>query len=161
MAQTAKITGWHVLGAMVAFFGTIIVANAIFITAAVRSFPGESQKKSYVQGLRYNDVLAERAAQEALGWRAEVVLAERRRTGGEIALRLYGEDGRALENLSVSGELNRPAHDHEDRALRFEDWGGVYRASVEALAPGAWDLRARAENAAGDVFDIHSRIIVE
>ena len=47
------ITGRHVLLMLVAFFGAILVANAIFITVALKSFPGESQKKSYVQGIRY------------------------------------------------------------------------------------------------------------
>ncbi len=65
-----RITGWHVLAGMILFFSTIIAVNAVFISLAVQSFPGEDQRRSYVQGLEYNDVIAQRRAQAALGWTA-------------------------------------------------------------------------------------------
>lgn len=162
MAQIARISGRHVFAAIAVFFGVVILANAAFIALAIRSFPGESPKKSYLQGLHYNDALAERAAQKALRWRAEVVRAERTGAGGEIALRLYDASGAPLGGLSVDGVAKRPADDNDDHEISFDDrGGGVYGASVESLAPGVWDLTARAQNDAGETFDITSRIIVE
>ena len=61
-----KITGWHVLFSVIAFFGVITAVNAVMISYAVKSFPGEDQKKSYMQGLQYNKVLEEKKLQEQL-----------------------------------------------------------------------------------------------
>ena len=71
-----RLKGWHVLAGMIAFFGVIFSVNAFFITTALRTFPGEETRRSYVQGLAYNDVIAERQAQAALGWSAAVNLTQ-------------------------------------------------------------------------------------
>ena len=69
-----QVRGWHVLTALLAFFGAIIAVNIAFAVIAVRSFPGEDVRRSYVQGLQYNDTLAERRVQQALGWQASADL---------------------------------------------------------------------------------------
>ena len=162
MTDAKRLTGWHVLAALVAFFGVIIVANTFFVTAAVRSFPGESQKKSYLQGLEYNEVLEERAAQKARGWRAGIVDVSREETRGAISIELADASERALENLTVTGAIQRPAHGREDVALEFVHQGeGVYAASVDGFSAGAWDLSANAVSPAGETFDLHARILVE
>ncbi len=161
MAEARVITGRHVLLALLAFFGVIIVANTIFITLALRSFPGEAEKKSYMQGLRYNEVIAERAQQEALGWRAEVTRVDRNEDIGVIEIRFEDAVERPLRTLSVAGVLQRPAHNGEDVAVNFEALGsGAYRAHIEGLSPGAWDLSARAEKEGGAYFDVEARLIV-
>ncbi len=158
-ASVAKgLTGRHVLLIILGFFGVIIIVNVIFLTFALRTFPGESMKKSYLQGLNYNEVLAERAEQAALGWSAEIL-----RTGadGVIEVRLLDADGAPLKGLTVAGQLRRIVHDRDDRALSFMSMGeGRYRAEAGALAPGAWRLAARAENPAGETFDFTARIEV-
>ncbi len=162
MARTAKITGKHVLLALLAFFGVIIVANAIFITLAVRSFPGESEEKPYIQGLNYNKVLADRAEQAALGWRAEVVRAERTGDGAIIGLRLYDAADQPLLRLRIEGVLKRPAYKGEDTAITFNLTSeGVYQASVSPLSPGVWDLSAEAANEKGERFDVAARMMIE
>ncbi len=162
MNNARTLTGRHVLLALIAFFGVIIVANTIFITLAVKSFPGESEKKSYMQGLRYNDVLAERATQSALGWNAAVTRIKLAETGGFVEISMLDGNGDELLHLNIEGALKRPAHDGEDSDLAFEELGGgAYRARTMVLTAGAWDLEARATNAAGEQFDISSRIIIE
>lgn len=162
MTGVRRITGRHVLFALLGFFGVVFAANAIFIVLALRSFPGESEKKSYVQGLHYNDMLVERAKQAALGWRAEITRVERSESGGVIELRIVDADGRALSSLNVEGILKRPTHAGEDIGLAFEELGkGVYLTQADAFPLGAWDLEAHAENSAGDHFDIAARIFVK
>ena len=158
-AGAKPLTGRHVLMALSGFFGVIFVVNAIFLTFALRSFPGESMKKSYLQGLHYNDILTERAEQAALGWRAELLRADRNGAEGVIELRLLDAAGSPLTGLTLEGQLRRPAHSRSDQALSFIDAGrGVYRTSVSGLAPGAWSLTAQAENAYGDQLDLASRV---
>lgn len=157
-----RITGWHVFAALGLFFGAIALANAIFITLAVRSFPGETQKKSYDTGLKYNEVLIERAAQSERGWRAEITRAERQDTGGILELHIVDAVNDPLNALVVNGQLQRPAHEQNDVPLKFSGiGGGVYRAPIVDLAPGAWQLKVLAVNSSGDQFDIAARVIFE
>lgn len=153
------LTGRHVLMALLGFFGVIITVNMIFLTFALRSFPGESMKKSYLQGLHYNEILTERAEQAALGWRAELLRADRNGAEGVIELQVFDAAGTPLSGLTVEGELRRPAHSRSDQTLSFMHVGnGVYRTPVSDLAPGAWSLTAQAENAYGDQLDLASRV---
>ncbi len=154
-----KLTGRHVLLMVIAFFGVMLVANVIFIRAAVTTFPGVSEEKSYFQGIHYNDTLAERDAQSRLGWAAEVMEVARDGEGGRIVIRMVKDDA-ALTNLALTGVLKRPAHSTEDQDLAFNPLGeGLYEAEVAAFGPGAWDMALRAENSLGETLDAEARII--
>lgn len=161
-ASSAKsFTGRHVIYCLLGFFGVIIVVNAIFLTHALRTFPGESMKKSYLQGLHYNEVLADRAEQAALGWRAEIVGVNAGNGDGVIELRLLDEVDRPLRGLTVSGELRRLVHSRDDRNLTFTATNdGLYRASAGVLEVGVWSLIAQAEDDAGHVFDFTAKVEV-
>jgi len=152
-----ELRGWHVLAALLAFFGAVIVVNATFIAFAVQSFPGEDVRRSYLQGLQYNETLAERRAQAALGWRANAELA---RSGGGAALeiRLSARDGAPINGAALTGELQWPTDARFDRALIFEQAGsGRYVARIDELPSGRWRLRARAERADG-ALDFESEL---
>ena len=156
-ASAAKgLKGRHVLFTLFGFFGVIFTVNAIFLTYALRTFPGESMKKSYLQGLHYNELLLERAEQAALGWRAELIEANGE---GVIEVRLTDAAGAPLKGLTVNGELRRIVHARDDRALAFASMGeGRYRAPAGALDPGAWSLTGHAENSAGEELDFTARV---
>ena len=153
-----EIRGWHVLTAILLFFGAIIAVNVTFAVYAVRSFPGEDVQRSYLQGLRYNDTLAERQAQAVLGWQAAVDL--RRDTDGAV-LEVVLDAGSAspIDGATLIGALEWPTSAQFDRALTFEPQGnGRYVARLGALTPGRWRLRARAER--GDsALDFESELI--
>lgn len=137
------IKGWHVLVAMVAFFSIIIAVNAVFITLAVGSFPGEDTQRSYVQGLAYNDVLEERRAQAELGWRASANL-----TADRVLVEVRDAADAPVQGLRLTGTLRHPADMELDRALTFtEVRAGVYAAGITDLPAGQWRLNAEA---AGD-----------
>lgn len=159
MTEKGKLTGFHVLLIVIAFFGVMIAVNVAFISAAVKTYPGVSEKKSYFQGLHYNDTLADRAAQAQLGWKAEVSEVMREENAGVIVLRMKDADGGVLTGLALTGTLKRPAHSGEDQTLEFAHaGGGEYRAAIAAFSAGAWDLNAQAQNHAGETFDIEARV---
>lgn len=158
MNEKGKLTGRHVLIMVVAFFGVMILANVIFIRAAVRTFPGVSEEKSYVQGLDYNETLKKRAEQSLLGWTAEIVRVERNADTGAIALRLTKNET-ALAGLNVTGVLKRPATDDADQSLIFvAQTDGIYKADIGAFAPGVWDLALRIEDIDNQSLDVSARI---
>lgn len=153
-----RLTGRHVLLSLVAFFAVMLAANAVFVMYALESFPGESQKKSYLQGLNYNDTLAKRDAQAALGWRVEVSQV----STDVVEVRFYDRRGEPLSGLSVNGVVGRPASQAEDQEVTFvEGENGAYRASGVILTAGAWDLAGDALNPSGRAFEFRSRVIVE
>lgn len=133
----AKLKGWHVLLIMLGFFGVMFAVNGVFLFHAITSFPGEDVKKSYVQGLNYNDTLAQRAAQAELGWTAEAGWRD-----DQLIFRLKDETGEALSNMSVIGELRRQTTRSGDRAIVYTAvGGGEYIVEDATLAAGLWALR--------------------
>lgn len=132
-----KLKGWHVLLIMLGFFGVIFTVNGIFLYNAITSFPGEDVKKSYVQGLNYNDTLAARAAQAELGWSAAAGLE-----GENVIFQLNDAAGEPISGRVVVAELRRRASDNHDQTLALTALTkGEYTAEVGALENGQWELR--------------------
>lgn len=144
MAPDKTLKGWHVFLIMLGFFGVMFSVNGVFLYHAIASFPGEDVKKSYVQGLNYNDTLAARATQENLGWQAEAGLQS-----DGILVRLMDADARPLSQQIVIGEVRRLATQERDLALALRPRGnGEYFAAIDTLPPGQWLLRAHVLDAA-------------
>ncbi|MEQ1619392.1 MAG: FixH family protein [Terricaulis sp.] len=159
-ARSFEIRGGHVLAAMALFFGVVIAVNAAFAVIAVRSFPGEDVRHSYVQGLHFNETLAERRAEAQLGWRASAEFLTAT-DGAAIEVSLVDKSGAPID-ASLAAELERPTDSRLDRALQFERRApGTYVANIGALAPGVWRLRARAEGVQGGALTFEAELIWE
>ncbi|RME98865.1 MAG: hypothetical protein D6773_13830 [Alphaproteobacteria bacterium] len=139
-----RLTGWHVLFLMCAFFGFMFVVNGIFLWAALSSFPGEDEQKSYLQGLNYNDTINARRIQAEQGWTAQIGLAESG-TGNRLVVRLLEQDGSPLPVESLDAELRRTVTGGEDIALELtRNQDGDYFADVAKLEKGVWEARVEA-----------------
>jgi nitrogen fixation protein FixH len=162
MQSSFRLTGRHVLAIVLAFFLTIIAANTVFITLAVKSFPGEQEKKSYLQGLAFNDHLKAQKAQAALGWTAEIASTKLADARAELDLYFASSTATPIVNLEVTGLLARLADDDNDHSITFEQvTAGRYRAIVDGVEPGVWRLDATAKNQRGDVFVLEKRLTLE
>ena len=162
MKKPFRITGFHVLAGMVGFFAIIIAVNMVFLTLAVRTFPGEQEKKSYMQGLQFNDRLEAREAQAALGWSVDIEQAARTDESGLIELAFKSKEDAPIYKLTVEGVLSRPADDDHDIALAFTPSGpGRYQAQTGALGPGVWTLKASAANSREESFEFETKIYFE
>jgi nitrogen fixation protein FixH len=155
-----QLRGVHVLAMMIAFFLCVIGVNVAFMVFALDSFPGEDQPRSYLQGLHYNDTLAARAEQAALGWTAQASLSA---DGGEdvaLRVRLTDAQGLPVDGLAIDGVLQWPADSRRDfGAVTLQPMGGgVYAASLGALAPGRWRLRAHTADGVGETFDFEAEL---
>ena len=155
--KPGELRGGHVLAAMLAFFGIVIAINIAFSVIAVRTFPGEDEPHSYLQGLHYNETLAARAAQTALGWRAAVRIV-RGREAVALDLHLADSAGAPLDGMVVTGVLRRPATARDDHDLTFTPiGGGGYRAEISGFAEGSWTVQGVARR--GDQrFDFERRM---
>ena len=157
-ASSFTLRGAHVLSALLLFFAAIIAINVAFAVMAVRTFPGEDERRSYTQGLRYNDVLRERRVQAALGWRVRSQLSQGP-DGARLLVRVEDRAGAPVDGATVSGVLRWAPSEAGDRALTFMAMGrGAYAAELGALASGRWDLRARAEDEGGQALDFEAEL---
>jgi nitrogen fixation protein FixH len=155
--EAFTLKGWHVWTMLGLFFGTIIAVNAAFITLAMQTFPGEDVKRSYVQGLNYNQTLAARARQMQLGWQIEAAFDK---TGASPALivQMRSRNGAPLSGATLSGALRRAVTDRQDHGLTFvETMPGQYRADLPGLEAGGWLIRAEAARD-GERFEFTGRL---
>lgn len=102
-ARPSGIRGVHVAIMMVAFFVVIIALDALFITFAIQSHPGEKVKNSYVLGLEYNKELARQAEQKALGWELDAGLVDDDTT---LLVRLADASGEPLGGMAVAARMH-------------------------------------------------------
>lgn len=157
-----RVSGRFVLLSMIGFFLTIFIANGVFITLAVKSFPGEQEEKSYLQGIAYNDTLTARAEQAALGWTAELTDLRLEGETAAIELSFRTEAGTPLSALALSGVFSRAVDDDHDRAVDFVSLGGGrYSAQIAGVAPGAWRLEATATGPGGEKFALEKRLTLQ
>ncbi len=155
---TFELKGWHVLLILMAFFGVMFSVNGVFLYHAITSFPGEDVKKSYVQGLNYNDTLAVRAEQAALGWRAEAGLQN-----STLILRLSDDENQPLSNLSVVAEVRHLATQNADQIVTLQPQAqGEYLSQTLELDPGQWLIRFSVYDSTGETlrFNVDKTLIV-
>lgn len=97
------IKGIHVLMGLMTFFAIMFAVNGVFLFQSIQTFPGEETKKSYLQGLAFNETLAKRQAQAKLGWTAQVGTEN----SGErtLIVRMLDKSGNPIEGLNLQAAL--------------------------------------------------------
>ena len=152
--------GRHMLLALIAFFGVMLMANGIFVYYALSTFGGGDTSDPYRKGLHYNATLAEAAQQDAQGWRAALAYDQ---GAARLSLVLRDKTGRELTGLVVEATLGRPATDEQDMAIKLSEMlPGVYAAAMQ-LAPGQWVVAAVADDPAapgGVPYRLRQRLVV-
>ena len=145
MTKARKLTGYHVLFMLLAFFGVMIVVTIIFTVFAVKSFPGEQVEKSYVQGLNYNQTLEARERQAELGWTSQIGVENG--TAGEPYLIVLWEDanGNGITQMDVKAVMTRPASESGQIEHVLQANGpGRYELALGALEAGMWNIEITA-----------------
>jgi nitrogen fixation protein FixH len=149
-----RLTGWHVLAGIVAFFAVVIAVDVSFAVMAYRTHPGQVSVTPYEDGLLYNRRIAQLRAQAKLGWRAAAGVA-----GPEtVMVEFRDRTGAPVRGLRFTARMERPATEAGRLAPRFvETAPGRYEAKVGRLA-GAWDLTVEAKDRSGDDFLLERRL---
>ncbi len=138
-----RLTGWHILGAMVAFFSIIIAVNVVFLYFAVTTFSGIETEDAYRKGISYNERLAEARQLEKLGWQGKLAATADRK----IELTLLSEGGTPIRGIEIEARVGRPSTDKFDADLKFVAQGeGRYVADAASLAAGNWIVTLQASD---------------
>jgi nitrogen fixation protein FixH len=114
----------------------IVGVNAVFLTMAYRTHPGQVAPRPYEAGLLYNTELERLRVQEALGWRA----ALEARPDAVIVL-LQDRDGQPLRGLKVTATLLRPATEQGRSVLTLTETAPGQYSGARAGLSGVWDAR--------------------
>jgi len=144
--SSKELKGRHVLFWLLGFFGLMFAVNGIFLFHAITSFPGEDVKKSYLQGLSYNETLAKRAEQATLGWHMAMGV-----DGDRLVVQIIDQNGTPLSGRSVTAEVRRRATTGEDRKFNLiPRSSGTYEVNVSGLQMGQWEIKAFVWGETGD-----------
>lgn len=150
-----KFTGYHMLGIMGLFFGTIITVNLTLAFFAAGSWTGLIVKNTYIESQIFDEKKATRQQQLALGWSHNVNYAN-----GQFELSLKDAKGRAITADRVEAKFERPIHEQEDatRILSTKS-KGLYAADIE-LKGGIWQVEISVYEQDTLVWSMPVRIIV-
>lgn len=143
MRADRALEGRHVLAMFVGGFAVVVAVNAALAVSAVRTFPGKEVESSYVASQTFD---ADRAAQEALGWRVDTTL-----TSATLRLGVLGASGAAVRPEIVTATLGRATTTASDVVPAFVWDGTAWVAPVEA-GPGLWNLRVEMRAPDGTPF---------
>jgi nitrogen fixation protein FixH len=139
---------WAFVGGML----LVVVVNFGLVWAALSTFTGVTVGKAFDRGRSYNHVLDAAARQQALGWRAEVTLAQ-----GMVKVLVVDRDGVPVVG-ALEGVLLRPLQGIEEPLAFQQRSAGRFEAPATPSLPGQWEARLLLR-AGGETFDIRQRLI--
>jgi nitrogen fixation protein FixH len=134
--MTYRFTGWHMLGVMLAMFGTIIAVNFTMATFAVRTFGGTVVDNSYVASQEFNGWLAQARAQKQLGWAISVDEDGTHRP----RIALHARDG-LLTGATLSAVATHPLGRAPAQTITFIATPDRRYIATRPLPAGRWLLR--------------------
>ena len=122
---------WVFVGGML----VVVLVNGMLIYSALSSFTGLTVSGAYDRGRTYNNVLAEAARQDALGWMPSTVL-----DGERLTLTVVNSTGAPVSG-TLQSQMVRP-QDGERVGLPELEGPGRFVFELPELRRGQWELRA-------------------
>lgn len=154
----ARKPGWWYPWALFGVMAVTMIVNGLLIWIADDTFSGLVTSRHRDLGLDYNRALAGQAAQERLGWRADIAF-ESRGGGGVIEVRLATREGDPVDGADAELLIRRPVEEGFDRRVGLVAEGnGLYTARVALPKPGQWALYLLVRRG-DDVFQQQTRIM--
>ena len=164
MSKSQRLDGWWYPWVFVGGFVVIITVNGIMAYIAVGSWTGIETEHAFQKGQEFNQHLAQKSAQNELGWVAETKFTHAPTTdnprAGMLRLSYIDAGGHGVDGLTIEALAVRPTHEGYDRQLTFVARGeGIYVAPAALPLSGQWELRI-ASKRDKDVFKLRQRIQV-
>ena len=123
------------------FFAVIFIANGIMLYFALGTWTGLTTENSYQEGLAYNERLAERDRQAAMGWQVSFQAVPDRPGHAVFDLELADGRGIPVTAASVAVTITRPTHEgHDFTTVLTHQGGGRYAGEADLPLPGQWQV---------------------
>ncbi|MCJ8518051.1 nitrogen fixation protein FixH [Pseudorhizobium tarimense] len=149
-------TGWHMVGVMVLFFGTIISANFYMAWQATHSWSGLVVQNTCIASQEFNGKVAEAKALAATGLSGEVSIE-----GDQIRYRIKHPQGLKVEADALTLNFKRPVGEYQDFTLQLQRVGGGVFEARHAVLPGAWIVEANATEGGKRILHHTERVSVD
>jgi len=117
-----------------------------FVVLANQSFTGVVTDNAYAVGLNYDSVLAQRRAEERLGWVTALAFDQGDGLAGRLTFTIRDRDGNPVvaDKVRANAELmTRFPQIQPVEYVRRRD--GAYEANLSVPLAGRWFIRARVE----------------
>jgi nitrogen fixation protein FixH len=138
-AKEFVFTGWHMLGVICLFFGTIISVNFFMAYQAIHSWSGIVVENTYVASQQFNTKVAEARKLDATGISGSLTVKD-----GTVRYVITDAAGQPVMADQVVASFRRPVGDHQDFVLPLDDRGhGLFEAS-HTVMPGHWIVEVSA-----------------
>lgn len=153
---TKQFTGYHMLGVMFLFFGTIISVNLTLAWFANSTWTGLVVKNSYVESQRFNEVTAEKRRQAAFGWTAVLTYED-----GVLAVDMKDKNSVAIRDAIVIAKVGHPVQNRDDQTVTLLARGGAQYAADVVLTPGIWEAELTVTGPKGEIWTHGIRFFVK
>lgn len=152
----SAFTGRHMLAIMIAFFGTIIIANGLMAYFADSSWSGILAKNTYVASQDFNLKAAQARDWARQGFQGEVAI-----DGKSIHYQLDGPADVIRDIKAVKAIFHRPVGDKHDFVLTLAGSGDEGFRAVHDFPSGPWIVDLAAISGDRTVFHQAVRVIVQ
>ena len=155
-AQPRQITGWMVLGFMIAFFAIIVGVNVFMAHAG-----GVETASSYHAGQMFERDVAMAKAQDAQHWQVDAKLT--RAADGMTLIDVSARDGTGApaRGVDASMQFARPTDRRLDRAVAVHQTGQGHFVGNADLAAGQWHLVIELSRRDERIFRSKNRVILK
>lgn len=163
MTRTARpVTGRMVLIWTVAFFAVVLGVNFTMLKLAIDSMPGTDVDSAYRASLAFNSEIGAAREQVARAWTVTAHVEREPDGRGLVQAEARDKNGAPLVGLTFTAQLARPTDKRADRTVALgERETGLYRARVENLPAGQWDLVLEASRGDERLFLSRSRVVLQ
>lgn len=152
-------TGRAWIAAVVAILAATVALNLAVLRLAKADPSFAVEPDYYRRALRWDDELAQRRRNAALGWRASPALdvaSAGGAAGAELRVRLSGADGAPLSGATVRVRAFAVARSaHVLAATLVPHAAGEYVARLPVARGGAWELRVEAARGGARFTSVH------
>jgi nitrogen fixation protein FixH len=160
-APPVQITGWVVLGFMLAFFAIIVGVNVFMAHAAVSTFGGVETASSYHAGQMFERDVAMAKAQDAQHWQVDAKVTRAARGTTLVEITALDANGAPVSGMAASAQFVRPTDRRLDRAVTVRQTGPGHFVGSSDLAAGQWDLVIELSRQDERLFRSKNRIVLK
>ena len=141
------------------FFVIVVVVNVGYIIISKDSLPGVATDNSYNKGIKYNQTIAQKEAQEKLGWNVEINIKQSSKNSKNITIYIRDPKGHLIDNAKVAVKFFRPTYEGIDFEKKFDEINGSYQQEITFPALGQWDFEISAIKGS-DSFFVKKRFVI-
>ncbi len=132
-------TGWHMLGVMLLFFGTIITVNMIMAWNAVNSWSGLVVPNTYVASQQFNAKAEAAKARAATGIKGKLVVDEK-----TVRYEVFHPGKGPVDTDSVTAHFRRPVGESQNFDMELTPLSTGVFTGVHDMLPGQWIVEVTA-----------------